>query len=389
MRILLPLVVCALFTGASTACNDSANASTELSYRVRVGDTLSGIAYYFEVPGGFQRLAARNRLADPDYLRPEMTIIIPVDHLLARGEDPSSRIPAVVRHTAPTETPCPVEGPLRIARVPLDVFCDWNTEDRCDGVIEGADPRAVCTAFAGGYLCQWSSHSETSWERALPKKAMLRSTVAVSPEDDGELEAVSIDLDGDGAREVVLKEYLGTANGLALSSFAVRIHDGRTNNWARITTQEKLAFASTDGAHCELRVTDFDYARDLESGARHGYLIDYRHQWNGVDLVPLNGASFERIDATLPGEFRLQTPRTRVSADTDRKGVILEVKREDPLELRVQLPEGTETISLNWATISLPGIPAGLPGDYTRSRGFAEFVGRGFTLDEYGNVWME
>jgi LysM repeat protein len=72
------VVTCTLSAGPAAA--GPLSPGPGVRYLVRAGDTLSGIAARFAVPGGWPALYAANRPvigADPDVLRPGITVVLP------------------------------------------------------------------------------------------------------------------------------------------------------------------------------------------------------------------------------------------------------------------------------------------------------------------------
>lgn len=79
LQLIAFITVGLLFTASSLVfCTTDAGAY-HITYTVKSGDTLSRIVARQDTPGGWERLAGRNRLPDPDYIKVGQELILP-DH---------------------------------------------------------------------------------------------------------------------------------------------------------------------------------------------------------------------------------------------------------------------------------------------------------------------
>ena len=88
---------------------------TSIEYRIQPGDTLGGIAFYFDV--ALNDLLAANGLTENDIINPGQILIIPVGEILTSTPSAPSPIPATptpeTPTAVPTETPTP-PGPVMV-----------------------------------------------------------------------------------------------------------------------------------------------------------------------------------------------------------------------------------------------------------------------------------
>jgi|GEM_PF-4314549 len=205
-------LVAALATSAlvlTQVALDPQDAPVAATYYVQPDDNLSAIAHRLHARGGVQALIDANRLARPDALTPGQRLFVVA---------PPSRLVGLQKPFAnpiqPAET-CAVAPLPRTETIPQlrDPDC---FEQRCVFADDGA---RVCHC--------WSDKS--ALVITTPGHKALRVPVDTDISS-ARLQAGRLDLDGDGARELIAAVYITTSNGIALSYYTIVIVDGRHPN---------------------------------------------------------------------------------------------------------------------------------------------------------------
>jgi len=252
------------------------------AYRVAEGDTLSTIADELGLRGGWRALAELNHLADPDRIRAESYLQLPLsaDDALARGL-PVLSLPAPYRSELAA---CPSAGPL-------------PTIELADSMLVPRHHAECVLAPDGEWLCALiDRHGDSAFVRhgerlagAEPEDALeVARAGLLSPMPDGSTlpltwGATAADLDGDSERELVVT-YVAERHRLG-ELWNVLVIDGDRPPLAFQTETpiEALLVDAGDG-RCELLATTWEWMADLDR-APGSYLVARQYRYQAGELV--------------------------------------------------------------------------------------------------------
>lgn len=339
MRALFTIAVASALTACALPSDAPPTPATRrvAAYRVAEGDTLSTIASDLRIPGGWRALAELNQLADPDRIRAESYLKLPlsVDDAVARG------LPVFT-------VPAPYRGGLAAC-----------ASARPLPAIELADPmllprhHAECLlAPDGEWLCALTGRHDTGFVRhgerlagADPEEALAAARAGwVSPLP-GEVAqpltwgANLADLDDDGDRELVIA-YVAERHRLGALWTVVVIDGDRPPLAFQTETPNDALLVDAGDGRCELLATTWEWMPELDRppGA---YLVARRYRYRAGELVAGAAGDDETQvlsrrweDGVAPGVTLDEQPLQVVTAFHDPRAAL----RDDP-ELALEVVE--------------------------------------------------
>lgn len=354
---------------AGTLDPEGREALVEVTYHVKPGDTISAIASRFRVAGGQQKLVAVNRLTNANALRPgqPLQLVAPLHRLVGlRQLFPDAIAPA------PT---CKVSG--------------YGRETRSRPGIADCNEKVCRTGPRGTRVCQcWGAESSILVQE--PGKAELRVPVPTTMRPN--LMAGDIDVDGDGAAELVVALHQGTSNGIALMYYTVLIFDGTdrrlrlsfsTVGWgvaAEGTAAELdgLFLRAAGASACAVAPASFEHLRDPVLGAGNYMAQRLYHYRRGALSAPARlDLRVQRLHPRAPLQ---RWPReARPSCMTYSKPAAATIQRidtskPDAIRARVRL-SGGKVRDVTITRVLDTCVGAYYPKDY-RTASWESLIGR-------------
>ncbi|MFH1463927.1 MAG: LysM domain-containing protein [Pseudomonadota bacterium] len=251
-------------------------------YTIAWGDTLEGIAWRYEVPGGYAALAHLNHLRDPNLILAGDHLRIPRTGPATAGLPPWPALPPV---RAPLEA-CPMEH----ARQPMPAAVQGCTQAACVD-IEGGRRVCSCVAAQGssGFLVMEVGRLLAGWPAPVDTFAGEDETDLHGTTTDFDVSLA--DLDGDGRREALVA-FRASANDVGMSWWRVAVLSG-----AQPQAQPLLLSAANwgegslvrgDGVRCDLLSTTWEYGWEPGRAPTGWYLLGrpMRYQQGALAPVP-------------------------------------------------------------------------------------------------------
>ncbi len=400
------LLVACLRPAALHSGGLSGGGRVERLYRVAFGDTLSGIASSWAVPGGYVALARQNHVADPN-------LIFEGDKLRITSSDPA--LPEVPRTLpAPAMEACPMQPvasrPTSLSGCVAASCVDTGRGGRacaCQGAAAAGD--ALLVLRPGAPAERLALRTETPW--------WYDASTAPEPERSPRtLLGVHVQLDADAPLETLVAWRtqlgdLGMAHGTAL----VVDDDGRPG---ALFPADNFGVGSAvrAGDHCDVLATEWALTDQPGWRSAGWYLEGRRYGVGGGALVPGATALTMRrlfqnfhpattavgglrmgapaVDLTEKRAFaRTTDPAVEYTAYGVQSGTIRAARREDG-KLVVDLDGRVEPVDPDAGTLRRVGdaatgllYPTGYaPADDTTLRGHPYEL-RGY-LTEWGESWQ-
>jgi hypothetical protein len=273
-------------------------------YTIAWGDTLEGIAWRFEVPGGYAALARLNHLPDPNLILAGDHLRVPRTGPATTGLPPWPSLPPV---REPLEA-CPADH----ARAPVATPLQGCAQAACAD-LEGVRRVCACAATEGssGFLVLEAGRPIAAWPS--PVETFAGEDVSDLRGTPTDFDVTLADLDADGRREALVA-FRTRANDVGMSWWTVGVIAG-----AQPQAQPLLLSAANwgegslvrgEGGRCDLLATTWEYGWEPGRAPIGWYLNarPMRYQQGALTPLPDRPIYSRRLLASFhPGAVRTPT----------------------------------------------------------------------------------
>ncbi|MBN1771919.1 MAG: LysM peptidoglycan-binding domain-containing protein [Deltaproteobacteria bacterium] len=275
-------------------------------FRVENGDTVSGIAERFGVPGGVATIVELNGLYDPDHLVRHQGLLLPDGPLtgnlptygIRRPPTDSFRACASARYwPAPVDEAIPGCGNGACTRLDDRAVCFCKHPYGND--LDSAQGEALLEGEMVGFHLLVGTTELGLWRGALPWMQAARLFAVADA-----------DLDGDGDREIVVSVNVVQGNGLGIMTSRIGVFesfDARPMQLVLDDGGQETLVEATGHQRCDLLVTEWkDFEHPLKGPGCH--FTGRRWRYRNGTLEPAGPSLVRRLwdrsedDATREAE---------------------------------------------------------------------------------------